>query len=731
MPPLPEKVIFLAASALSDEAERRLLLDHACLGHPALRKRVETLFAVQEAAGNYFERKPGEAPVPLPDDKRGQVGTRMGPYRLVRRIGEGGCGVVYLAEQDEPVRRKVALKIIRLGMDTEQVIARFEAERQALALMEHSHIARVLDAGATASGRPFFVMEFVDGEKITDFCDAHRLGLRPRLELFMQVCLAIHHAHQKGIVHRDIKPSNILVRMHDGSPVAKVIDFGIAKATGAKPGERPELTRAGQVIGTPAYLSPEMAAGEADIDTRSDIHGLGVVLHELLTGATPFADRPAAARGEVEELRRLLIEESPPAPSTCLAALGPEELRRIAALRRSEPGRLLAAVRGEPDWIALKAMERDRERRYETAYGLALDVRRHLDHQPVGAGPPARLYRFGKFVRRHRLAMASGLAVTVALTAGLGVSTVMYLREQRARATQERLRVDAEAARANEAALREQAERRELVAQAAVRLSHGDFAGADELLARVPFDQAPLSLEAAQTYMKTGEWHVLAGRWREATDRFATQALVLPNVDPSDSDAISITLLPAVAMLSWTEDTTRCAVVRATALERFGDTSRPVVAEQVLKACLLTPSPPELVAHVRVLADRLERSVIEGHAELANNRSRLAWSCFALGLVHYRQGEPAAARAWTLRCLDEAGVNLSRDASARCLLALAETALGEREQAGLQLARARAGIDSAFADELRLGNVNSFWFDWVNARVLLREASDAVEHGER
>ena len=721
MPPPLEKVLFLAASALTDETERRLLLDRACGEDHALRTRVEALFAIQPAAGDYFEGRPRESPAAAGETGEEPLGTRIGRHRLIRRIGEGGCGVVYLAEQDEPVRRKVALKIIRLGMDTEQVIARFESERQALALMDHPHIARALDAGATAAGRPFFVMEFVDGERITDFCDSRRLGIRPRLELFVQLCLAIQHAHQKGVVHRDIKPSNVLVRMHDGVPTAKVIDFGIAKATAANPGERPALTLADQFIGTPAYLSPEMAAGGADIDTRSDIHGLGVVLHELLTGATPFASR-LAGRGDLAEVRRVLCEEDPPAPSACLAALAPAELGRVAAQRSVEPAKLLQAVRGDLDWIALKAMERDRERRYETAHGLVADLRRHLGHEPVQARPPARLYRLSKFVRRNRVAVASGTLVALALAGGFGTSTVMFLREKQARAEQERLRAVAESAGTNEAILRQQAEHRERVAQAAVRLSHGDLGGADRLLARVPFGQAPLSLEAAQAYSKVGEWHVLAGRWHEATDRFATLALVLPGVDPSDSDTISITFLPAAATLCLAGDMTRYAVIRATAMERFAGSSRPVVLEQLLKACLLAPAPPELRTQLHFLAGRLERAVNEGHEELTNNPSRVAWCGFALALANYREGDFAAADGWARRCLAAAGPNPSRDASTRCLLAMIQFQGGHPEEARASLQLGQSPIDQTFSTNLKIGDLNSFWFDWINARVIQREA---------
>ena len=296
MTPPYEQLLFMAASSLTDEDERRALLDGACLHDPELRKRIEALFEVQDAAAAYFESNPesGESVIAGAEGGKDQLDTNIGRYRLLDRLGEGGYGVVYLAEQCEPVRRKVALKIIRPGMDTEHVIARFEAERQSLALMDHPNIARVLDAGATTSGRPFFVMELVDGEKITDFCDANRFGIRERLEIFVQVCQAIHHAHQKGVIHRDLKPSNILVRMQDTVPVPKVIDFGIAKAANQTESEDPSLTSAEQFLGTPAYMSPEVAAGGKDVDTRCDIHGLGTVLFEQARGGQPPAPPPRA-----------------------------------------------------------------------------------------------------------------------------------------------------------------------------------------------------------------------------------------------------------------------------------------------------------------------------------------------------------------------------------------------------------------------------------------------------
>jgi serine/threonine protein kinase len=441
--PTREETLFHDALA-QPYRDREAFLLRACAGDSALRGRVEALLAAYDGAPTHLNRAPVLAAAELNAEKK--PGDRIGRYKLLQKIGEGGCGIVWMAEQEEPVRRRVALKVIKLGMDTKEVVARFEAERQALALMDHPNIARVFDAGATDTGRPYFVMELVHGVPITKFCDEHNLAMPARLELFTQVCHAVQHAHQKGIIHRDLKPSNILVTLHDGVPVPKVIDFGIAKATLGRLTDQTLFTAFEQFIGTPAYMSPEQAEMSGlDIDTRSDIYSLGVLLYELLTGRPPF-DPKSFLQAGLDEMRRIIREVEPPRPSTRLGTLTAADRSTVAKLRGTVSTQLSTVLSGDLDWIVMKALEKNRVRRYETADAFAADIQRHLVNEPVVARPPSKLYVLQKLIRRHRVACTAGAVIVVALVAGLVTTGWAYVNEREAR----RQALDAERLRQNE-----------------------------------------------------------------------------------------------------------------------------------------------------------------------------------------------------------------------------------------------------------------------------------------
>ena len=736
-----EESLFEAARGLSDPAARRTFLEKACGEDAALREKIEGLLHTCERADEFFAQcapalrpsamlRAGHTITTSTGTQRAAVArdekpsTRIGPYKLLQKIGEGGCGAVYMAEQEKAVRRRVALKIIKLGMDTKSVIARFEAERQALAMMDHPNIARVLDAGATETGRPYFVMELVYGVKITDYCDQNHLGTEKRLELFIQICHAIQHAHQKGIIHRDIKPSNILVTMHDGVPIPKVIDFGIAKATEARLTDKTLFTAYAQFIGTPAYMSPEQVElSGLDVDTRSDIYSLGVLLYELLTGRTPF-DVKELLKSGLDEMRRTLRDREPCSPSAKLNTLSGEELTKTAVLRHVEPPRLLSELRGDLDWIVMKALEKDRARRYETANGFAMDIQRHLGNEPVLARPPSRWYRLQKLVRRNRIVFASGAAVTAALLIGLTASTRLFLSERDARRRavaaekeQAHLRQEAETARANEAGLRRESELRQKITQTALLAAQENYEDADKLLSELALDKP--AIEAAAVLRTLGDWHAVHGRWRQAVERFSQ----LVQVDQLDGwDVVTLDYLELGPSLIELGDLAGYERFRTAAMARFGGTSYPV-ADRIIKVILLLPAEQKLIQDILPQVQVAEKTFAVVEDSASQDVFQAAWRSVSLALLEYRRADYAKAANWCRRCLAYPERNAPRSATAHVILAMSCWRLDQKEEARAELSDGEKMIEEKLRTGMDRGSgVQGFWFDWVFARVLLREA---------
>ncbi|OIR07495.1 serine/threonine-protein kinase PknB [mine drainage metagenome] len=727
-----EEDLFERARQLEGEAERKALLDRECAGDPALRASLEMLLAAERAGGRFFDEgrtavdvllteadvgaaaNPGGAQGLEADGK--MIGSQIGRYKLIDKLGEGGWGTVYLAEQQEPVHRQVALKIVRLGMETRGIIARFEAERQALAMMDHPNIARVFDAGETDRGCPYFVMELVRGEKITDYCRRNRLGLPERLRLFVQVCHAIQHAHQKGIIHRDIKPSNIMVAMVDGNPVPKVIDFGIAKATEARIGDNAAATAYIQLIGTPAYMSPEQAEMRwMDVDTRSDIYSLGALLYELLTGRTPF-DAKALMEAGVEGMRRMLRDREPPRPSARLLGLPRPELVEAAAERQTDPGPLISLLKGDLDWVVMKALEKERQRRYETADGLALDIQRHLAFEAVSARPPSWVYRLRKSVRRNRVVYAAGTAVALALIAGTWTSTWLLFKEREARRR-------AVAAEQQQSMLRRQAEVRERITQVNLLVNQDRYEQAARILSGLTLTRP--SVEAAAAYRAVGEWYAIHDRWQEAVTCFRAllQLDALDGWDVSSLDALR--LGPALINVGDREgyDRFRHDVVRSYLANPQPATDR------VIKICLLAPLDESTRTALTQLAALSVRQV--GDAESKQDVFQAAWISMSISVWEYRCGDFEQARRWAQRCLAYPDSVAPRSAAALAVLALSDLRLGHALAAREELAHGDAILAKKLQGGVDRGSpTQGFWFDWAFAQILLREAEGQIgQHG--
>ena len=734
--------IFCAACDIEPGEERNAFVKKACAGDDGLYASVQQLLAVQEEgegffqegcstsiSANEFSQALSEHPEVLKVEnvasKDEEIGKQIGPYRLIEKIGEGGGGRIYLAEQSTPIRRQVAFKIIKLGMDTKSVIARFEAERQMLAMMEHPHIAKVFNAGATETGRPYFVMELVHGTKVTTYCDENRLDISRRLELFVKICHAIQHAHRKGVIHRDIKPSNILIENRDGVPEPRVIDFGVAKATdGQRLSDDTIFTACEQFIGTPAYMSPEQAdLAELDIDIGSDIYSLGVLLYELLTSGTPF-DQDELIKSGLSEMRRIVREVEPSRPSVKLSELPREELEKIAQCHGVEPQRLIALLKGDLDWIVMKALEKDRDRRYRTADGFAEDVQRYLDQEPVLACPPSRRYRFRKLVHRNKGVFASVAAVGVALIIGFGVSSWNYLKAKEALRMQVVLRHEAEQARQNEARLREEAEVREKITQAAVLLRRNQPAEADKLAGECEVPVIKPSLEATDVFRKLGEWNVTQGRWPEAADRLLKLAMAI-QVDKSDmTEEATRDLLKVAPVLVATGDLKSYHEFIQRNITHFAGTRDPAAAEQVIKTSTIIPVDAQDLKTLEPLADLLKQSILEDESR---SRGDAAWWALALASYEYRRGDFHEAEAWARKSLKYLEYSRTRIAISHIMLAMACAQLDQPAEAQSNLAQGRTLVKAKFPGGLGkievLDEGVEVWNDWVLAYLLLNEAS--------
>jgi serine/threonine protein kinase len=684
--PSREESVFDAALALAAE-QRTAYLDQACGQDAALRQRVLNLLAAYGQSIGFLEAASaasgpaGTMKVTVPPSEK--AGDIIGRYKIREKLGEGGCGVVYVAEQTEPVRRRVALKVIKLGMDTRSVIARFEAERQALAMMDHPNIARVLDAGTTDSGRPYFIMELVRGIRITDYCDQNNLETEARIRLFVQVCHAVQHAHQKGIIHRDIKPSNILVTLHDGVPVPKVIDFGIAKATEGRLTDQTVYTQLYEFIGTPAYISPEQAEMSGlDIDTRTDIYSLGVLLYELLTGETPF-DSQELVRSGLDEMRRTIRNQEPVAPSTRLRAMTNADLTTTARRRSVEAPRLVHFIKGDLDWIVMKALEKDRTRRFESASGMAADLQRFLQNEPVEARPPSNVYRFQKLVRRNKMAVAAVFGIVGALVLGLAVSFDMYMKEKAAlrRALQDEqeevvLRKQAEAGMEFERQQAAYAGLGQKLWQAGVLMSEDKFSEAEDLMGTVP--RIP---QAATIYDVLGMYYARFGNLDRAISNYVQGAICQPT-----NDAAFHGLLPLLAQAG------RPAAYdewRQKMLAQFEKTTDAKEADRVALDCLILP------------ADTATLTRVEQMLDAANSSGDLAH-----GLLDYRMGKYQEA-ADRLEGFNNSNPNFVRQA--RIIRAMARHKLGKH-------------ADPAVLDEDNLPLSNPDWNEKMTSLILAREA---------
>jgi serine/threonine protein kinase len=732
--PQPDLEIFTAAIRLP-VGERAAFLERICGADGELRQRVNALLETHARLGDFLEQPPAEPAKSRPTVPSVESpGDRISRYKLLQQIGEGGCGVVYMAEQDEPVRRQVALKIIKPGMDTKSVIARFEAERQALALMDHPNIAKVFDAGATESGRPYFVMELVRGIKITEYCDQHSLTTEERLKLFIQVCHAVQHAHQKGIIHRDIKPSNILVTTTlEGAALPVVIDFGIAKATtNLQLTDKTFFTAFEMLIGTPAYMSPEQAAlTSGDVDTRTDIYSLGVLLYELLTGTTPFDTRELLKAG-LDEVRRVIREEEPVRPSTRLSTTVGADLVNVSKHHGREVPRLIREMRGDLDWMVMKALEKDRARRFATANGFAMDVGRYLSGEAISARPPSATYKLRKFVARNKLGFSTLALIFILLVVSL-ITTTRWLTTERR--TQERMRQQMELARLESLGLELYYQNKTADAEQTMlkaldmrrqfpQAEHTSQILRQNILLQVfingrkldkikPFfdayvDPAHLSRSECRAMFEAATLALArGGRWNDA----APLAYELYKSQPTNSACYHI-LAPLMVARNDVEGYRRlCGEI----IPRFGDTDDLFVADKMAKDCLILPASGVDLKAVAALADL---AVTRG----SNSTSAPFLRC-CKALAEFRLGHYEEAANWAR--LAAQGPLPHSQAQAAAIIAMSEFNLNQLDKARTALVDCNKLIEQKLPKPGQdLGND---WRDWIIAHALRSEAKRLIE----